>query len=197
MTPTSSEGASGPCDDLAITIGDLPAAQAMFAEQRKIMEREAHAWQSDARLVSADIGCDFGQAAECVMSEDAPAPTQGSQDDLEACVAAGADAMRLTAVFYSPETNSSWSYPERDEIIDYAERPLDPDRVDFAGLRGHLNQANFSDEMLLPAGVSATTAEDTSVVYSLMAYPPGDDDAVKDLFVNGADSTVIERPAAL
>jgi hypothetical protein len=194
--PASSENAAGPCDDLAITIADLPQAQALFAGQRDAMESEAHAWQADARLVSADIGCDFSQAAECVVSGGESGAAQTSQDDLEACVAAGEDAMRLTAVFYSPENDTSWSYPERDEIIDFAEKSLNPGAIDFAVLRDQLNRAGFTDEMLLPAGVSATAGEDTALVYSLMAYPPGDDAAVKDLLVNGANGAVTERPAA-
>jgi hypothetical protein len=194
--PAANENAVGPCDDLAISIADLPQAQALFAGQRDDMESEAHAWQADAQLVSVDIGCDFSQAAECVVSGDASGATQTSQDELETCVASGEDAMRLTAVFYSPETDTSWSYPERDEIIDFAEKSLDPGEIDFAVLRDQLNRAGFTDEMLLPAGVSATAGEDTALVYSLMAYPPGDDAAVKDLLIIGADGTVTEQPAA-
>jgi hypothetical protein len=192
----ASESAAGPCDDLAITIADLPQAQALFAAERDAMEREAHAWQADAHLVSADIGCDFSQAAECVVSGDESGAAQTSQDELETCVAGGEDAIRLTAVFYSPETDTSWSYPERDEIIDFAEIPLDPGVIDFAMLRNQLHRANFADELLLPAGVSATAGEDTALVYSLLAYPPGNDAAVKDLLVTGVDGTVTERPAA-
>lgn len=197
--PAAAASDSGPCDDLAIVVGDLPLAQELYAAQRETMQEEAEAWQADAQLVSVTAGCDFGQAAECVLPEGNLEAVETDQADLEACLSGGEDGIQIDAVFYSPETNTSWSYAERDEIIDLAEAPIDPATVDFARLREHLTQAGYGDEMILPAGVSVAVPIDWSTgsaradagfTYSLMAYPPGNDTDIATLEVSGRDGAV-------
>jgi hypothetical protein len=203
--PPAAASDSGPCDDLAIVVGDLPRAQELFAAQLETMQDEAQKWQADAQLVSLSAGCDWGQAVECVMPDGNLEAVETDQTKLEACLEGGEDSIHLDAVFYSPGTNTNWSYAERDEVIDLAEAPIDPAQIDFAKLREHLAKAGYGDEMVLPIGVSVAVPIDWSdgsaqvdegFTYSLMAYPPGDDTNLKTLDVSGRDGTVTEATPA-
>jgi hypothetical protein len=195
---------SGPCEDLAITIGDLPQAQTQFAAQRESMQSEALGWQADAQLVSVYAGCDFGKVVECVLPDGNVEAVETSREELEECVAGGEDAIDVSANFYSPETNRNWDSSEQDEIIAPEEASIDAAQVDFAKLRDHLLAAGYGDEMVLPTGVTVrvpidwndgSAADDGRFAYSMMAYPPGKDNEIETLNVS-SEGTVTREEAA-
>ena len=147
---------TGPCADYALAIRDLPQAQRELPAKLEEMTAAAGQWEADARLVSLNVGCDLGQFFACA----APEGDLGATADREAvteCLNAGEDGIAWSATFFSPATDASWDFPEREEVIDFDEAPLDVALIDLAKLRDHLVAAGYDDGTVLPVGVDLAT----------------------------------------
>jgi hypothetical protein len=180
-TPRSAQRAptaevAGRCVDGRLTVGDLPAADEVWAAGVQAATERATAWRSDARLVSLRVGC----------------------EPLES-------GFRWQGTFYAESAQSfflSDTGQTKPAEVDPASVPtLSQDRISFHELRLSLARAGYADSAKLSAAngveVQLNAATDPfgppgtpqAIVYHVAIDDQGE---VRDLFVSGADWTIYQ-----